>query len=56
MMILATVLSHTHRTFLIFALHRLTHLRCLPISWLDRRRLQANKLRTNMINQKHSTR
>ena len=42
---------HTDRTCLIFALYRLAQLPCLPLSWLDYRRLQANKLRTSMSNQ-----
>ena len=50
-MIPASELSHTDCTCLILALHRLAQLRCLPISWLDRRRLQANKLRARMSNQ-----
>ena len=47
-MIPACELFHTDRTCLILALHRLAQLRCLPISSLDHRRLQANKLRTSM--------
>ena len=43
MMIPASALAHNHRTCLIFGLHRLTQLRCFPISWLDHRRLSAKK-------------
>ena len=53
-MILASELFHIDCTCLILALHRLAQLRCLLISWLDHRRLQANKLRTSMSNQTNS--
>ena len=49
LMIPASDLSHTDHTCLNIALHRLTQLRCLPISWLDHGRRQANKLRTSLI-------
>ena len=50
-MISASERFHTDRTCLILALHWLAQLRCLPMSYLDHRRLQANKLRTSMSNQ-----
>jgi len=50
-MIPPSELFHGDRTCLILDFHRLAQLRRLLISWLDHRRLQANKVRTSMSNQ-----